>query len=89
MITMHPGKYFDLTVLQTFNMSQANAARRLGVTPATISRFVNGQADLSVEMALRLAHVFGRSPESWLRMQLQHTLATKDFSAVLAKLKRM
>lgn len=89
MITMHPGKFFDLTVLQTFNMSQANAARRLGVAPATVSRLVSGESDLSVEMALRLAHVFGRSPESWLRMQMQHTLATKDFSSVLAKLKRM
>ncbi|WP_262806247.1 transcriptional regulator [Salmonella enterica] len=35
---------------------------------------LNGKADLSVEMALRLSRVLGRSAESWINMQTQYSL---------------
>ncbi|KNQ37702.1 XRE family transcriptional regulator, partial [Salmonella enterica subsp. enterica serovar Heidelberg] len=38
------------------------------------SRVLNGKADLSVEMALRLSRVLGRSAESWINMQTQYSL---------------
>ncbi|NZA76538.1 HigA family addiction module antidote protein, partial [Escherichia coli] len=40
----------------------------------TLSRVLNGKADLSVEMALRLSRVLGRSAESWINMQTQYSL---------------
>ena len=39
-----------------------------------LSRLVNGKADLSVKMALRLSHAFGSSPETWLGMQTAYDL---------------
>ncbi|MCV5433109.1 HigA family addiction module antitoxin, partial [Escherichia coli] len=43
-------------------------------SPSTLSRVLNGKADLSVEMALRLSRVLGRSAESWINMQTQYSL---------------
>ncbi|MCG3017256.1 HigA family addiction module antitoxin, partial [Escherichia coli] len=41
---------------------------------STLRRVLNGKADLSVEMALRLSRVLGRSAESWINMQTQYSL---------------
>lgn len=76
MITMHPGEYLARAYLEPLHVSQAEIAKRLGVSPSSISRLVQGKADLSVDMALRLGRVLDRSPESWLNMQVQHNLAT-------------
>lgn len=76
MITMHPGEYLALSYLEPLQISQAEIAHRLGVSSSSISRLVQGKADLSVDMALRLGRVLDRSPESWLKMQIQHNLAT-------------
>jgi addiction module HigA family antidote len=35
---------------------------------------LNGKSGVSPEMALRLSKVFGRTPEGWLRLQLQYDL---------------
>ena len=35
---------------------------------------LNGKSGISPEMALRLSKVFGRTPEGWLKLQLQYDL---------------
>jgi len=50
------------------------AAESLGVTRKTFSMLLNGKPGISPEMALRLSRVFGRTPEGWLRLQLQSDL---------------
>lgn len=75
MITMHPGEYLALSYLQPLQISQAELAKRLGVSPSAVSRLVQEKADVSVDMAMRLGRVLDRSPESWLHMQIQHNLA--------------
>jgi addiction module HigA family antidote len=46
----------------------------LSVAASTLSRIVKGKSAISPEMALRLAKVLGRSPESWLSMQDNYEL---------------
>ena len=46
----------------------------LTVTRKTFSMILNGKSGISPEMALRLSKVFGRTPEGWLRLQLQYDL---------------
>ena len=67
----HPGE-----VLKDYlgGMTIAEAAARLGVTRAHLSRIVNGRAGISAPMSLRLSAALGTSPEFWLKMQLQYDL---------------
>ena len=55
-------------------MTIAEAATRLGVTRAHLSRILNGHAGVSAAMSLRLSVALGSSPEFWLKMQMQHDL---------------
>jgi len=54
--------------------SLAEAARRLGVTRATLSRIRNGHASVTADMAVRLGILFGTSAELWLGMQTAYDL---------------
>ncbi|MBF0227825.1 MAG: HigA family addiction module antidote protein [Desulfobacterales bacterium] len=42
--------------------------------PSTFNRLLNGESNISPEMALRLSKSLGRSPESWLIMQDNYNL---------------
>lgn len=74
MLSMHPGEYISEAYLEPLGLSHTDLASRLNVSVSTISRIINGKADVSPSMALRLSHVLGRSPESWLAMQAAHSL---------------
>jgi antitoxin HigA-1 len=67
----HPGE-----VLKDYlgAMSVKEAAARLHVTRATLSRIVNRHAGITAGMSLRLSAALGTSPEFWLKMQLQYDL---------------
>jgi addiction module HigA family antidote len=67
----HPGE-----VLRDYlgEMTVAEAAIRLGVTRAHLSRILNGRAGVSAGMSLRLSAALGTSPEFWLKMQVQYDL---------------
>jgi addiction module HigA family antidote len=67
----HPGE-----VLRDYlgEMTIADAASRLGVTRAHLSRVLNGHAGVTANMSLRLSAALGTSPDFWLKMQIQHDL---------------
>lgn len=67
----HPGLLLDDYLGDT---SIAEAARRLGVTRATLSRIRNGHSSISADMAVRFGLLFGTSPELWLGMQTSYDL---------------
>ncbi|MBH0007813.1 HigA family addiction module antidote protein [Salinibacterium sp. SWN1162] len=56
------------------DVSLAEAARRLGVTRATLSRIRNGHASVTADMAVRLGILLGTSAELWLGMQTTYDL---------------
>jgi antitoxin HigA-1 len=56
------------------SMSVKEAAARLRVTRATLSRILNGHAGITAGMSLRLSSAPGTSPEFWLKMRLQYDL---------------
>jgi addiction module HigA family antidote len=70
----HPGEIIKEFCLEPLNLTVTRAAESLGVTRKTLSLLLNGKSGISPEMALRLSRVFGRTPEGWLRHQLQHDL---------------
>lgn len=69
------------------NLTVTEAASRLKVTPAALSRILNGSAGISVDMALRLKEALGTSAEMWVRMQGQYNLwqaEQKEFPSFMA-----
>ena len=67
----HPGE-----VLRDYlgEMTVADAAFRLGITRAHLSRILNGHAGITANTSLRLSAALGTSPDFWLKMQMQHDL---------------
>ena len=82
----HPGEFIRDVYLEPNALSARQLATKLGVSPSTLNRVLNGSAGISPEMALRLSKALGRSPESWLALQDQHDLwiarKTVDLAAV-------
>jgi addiction module HigA family antidote len=67
----HPGE-----VLRDYlgEMTVSEAATRLKITRAHLSRILNGHSSVTAEMSLRLGSALGTSPDFWLRMQGQFDL---------------
>jgi len=70
----HPGEFIKEVYLEPFGISYRKVAAMLNVAPSTFNRLINGQSNISSEMALRLSKTLGRSPESWLIMQNNYNL---------------
>jgi len=85
----HPGEIIREFCIEPLNLSVTEAAHALGVTRKTLSALLNGRSGISPEMALRLSKVFGRTPEGWLRLQLQFDLSKTEQSVDIRRLKRL
>ena len=64
----HPGIFIRTEILEELGLSVSRASDILGVRRATLSDLVNGKANLSPEMALRIEKAFGVSMDTLLRM---------------------
>lgn len=67
-MAFHPG-YYIADLIEDMGINQAEFAVRLGTTPKTVSLLVNGQTDLSNELAKKLSVMTGTSVSLWLNMQ--------------------
>ncbi len=85
----HPGEIIREFCVEPLNITVTEAAKALGVTRKTFSTLLNGRAGISPEMALRLSKVFGRTPEGWLRLQLQYDLWKATQTVNIGGLKRI
>ena len=72
----HPGAFVREEILDPLGLTVAEAAKVLDVRRATLSDFVNGNATLSAEMALRIEKAFGVKMETLLNMQAWHAAHT-------------
>jgi len=70
----HPGVFIRTEILGPLELTVTAAARVLGVSRPTLSSLLNGQADLSGEMALRLEKAFGVRMDTLLRMQASYDI---------------
>ena len=65
----HPGAILREDTLPELELSQAEFARVLGVTPRTVSELLKERSRLTVDMAQRISLALGMEPEIWLRLQ--------------------
>lgn len=70
----HPGDFIRTEIIQPARLSVTAAAAALRVSPA-LSSLLNGKADLSGDMALRLEKAFGVKMDTLMRMQSSSDIA--------------
>ena len=68
LMAFHPGYYID-EIIEEMGITQEEFAIRLGTTPKTISKLVNGETGISNDLALKLASLLNSSPDIWLNLQ--------------------
>ena len=67
-IAFHPGYYIE-EIIEDSGMTQAEFAARLGTTAKTLSCLINGQANISNDIAKKLSVMLGSGEEGWLNLQ--------------------
>jgi len=70
----HPGLIFRDEVIKVYGLTVTNAAELLKVTRPALSNVLNGHADISPEMSLRISKVFGGTAEIWMNLQTAYNL---------------
>ena len=65
----HPGEVLLEDCLKPLEITQADAAKRLGVPTQRLNGLIRGRRAMSPDTALRIAAVFGSSPEFWMNLQ--------------------
>jgi len=68
MISFHPGQYIG-ELIEDYNMSQKEFAEKLGLSPRTISKLVNGEESISNDIAQKLEKLTNISMKTWLNLQ--------------------
>lgn len=71
----HPGDFIRTEVIAPNGLSIKAAAKALGVSRPTLSNLLNGKADLSGDMALRIEKAFGVKMDTLMRMQSSYDIA--------------
>lgn len=67
-IAFHPGYYLN-EVIESLEMSQGEFAKRLGTTPKTVSKLLNGQTPLTNDLSLKISMMFGITMDTLLNLQ--------------------
>lgn len=65
----HPGEMLREDFLPDFGLTVSRLAEALGVSRQSVNELLRGRRAISPEMSLRLARLFGNSPEFWLNAQ--------------------
>ncbi len=65
----HPGEMLREDFLPDYGLTVASLARAVGVSRQTVNELLRGRRAVSPGMALRLARLFGNTPEFWLNAQ--------------------
>ncbi len=71
----HPGDFIRTEIIKPTGLSVTAAAAVLRVSRPALSSLLNGRADLSGDMALRIEKAFGVKMDTLMRMQNSHDIA--------------
>jgi addiction module HigA family antidote len=71
---IHPGEIIKQDILPSVGLSVTAAAKALGVSRQMLHGILAGRKPLSTVMCLKVARLFGGSPEVWMRLQATYDL---------------
>ena len=60
--------------IKPLGITVTDAAKALGISRKTLSELLNGHANITTDMAIRLSIAFDTTPEGWLTQQMQYDL---------------
>jgi antitoxin HigA-1 len=69
-----PGEILAEEFLAGYELTQAQLARALGISPNRIAEIVHIRRRISADTALRLGLFFGTTPEFWMNLQAHYDL---------------
>lgn len=85
----HPGEMLLEEFLKPLGMTQSDLAQRIGVSYPRVNEIVHGKRGVTPDTAIRLARLFGTTPEFWLNGQLAwdlwhalHSPAAAEFDRI-------
>ena len=79
-IAFHPGYYISEAIEES-GLTQYDFAKRLDTTPKNISCLVNGEQNLSVDIAMKLARMLDTSVEYWLNLQSAYDTVSAEIKS--------
>ena len=85
----HPGDFVRTEIIEPARLSVTDAAKALHVSRPTLSSLLNGKADLSGDMALRLEKAFGVKMDTLMRMQSAYDIAQTRKREKLIRVRRV
>jgi addiction module HigA family antidote len=71
---VHPGQIIKEDILPSVGLSVTAAAKSLGVSRQMLHDILAERKPVSAVMCLKLARLFGSSPEMWMRLQAAYDL---------------
>jgi addiction module HigA family antidote len=71
---VHPGEIIKKDILPSVGLSVTAAARALGVSRQMLHDILAERKPLSAVMCLKVARLFGSTPELWMRLQAAYDL---------------
>ena len=85
----HPGEMLREDFLQDYGLTATGLAKALGVSRQSVNELLRERRAVSPEMAIRLARLFGNSPEFWLDAQRAVDLweAARTLKTTVARIK--
>lgn len=75
---VHPGEIIKEDILPSAGLSVTAAAKALGVSRQMLHDILAGRKPLSAVMCLKVARLFGGSPEVWMRLQAAYDLKKSE-----------
>ena len=72
----HPGEHLREDYMPEYGLTAGALARAMGLKDRTrIERLVREKQSVTADTALRLARVFGTTPQFWINLQTTHDLS--------------
>ena len=84
----HPGDFIRTEIIEPRGLSVTAAAKLLQVSRPALSSLLNGKADLSGDMGLRIEKAFGVKMDTLMRMQASYDIARTRQHESKIKVKR-
>jgi addiction module HigA family antidote len=84
----HPGAMLREDFLPDYGLTVSSLAKAIGVSRQTVNELMRERRAVSPEMALRLSHLFGNTPEFWLNAQRAFDLwvASRQFKKKIERI---
>ena len=75
---MHPGEVLREEFMVPYGLTAYALAKACRVPRTRIERIVREETGITVDTALRLARIFGTTPEFWLNVQNRYEMETTE-----------